>query len=243
MFNKITTVLCFALLSGCQSLPVDTINESASQEQNNDNDDSSYFQIANVTKNNNVISFDGGMSFEANEQVKKLIDSQTTSLQIRSRGGEINAGMELAELIYKHKLNVEVKDYCFSSCANYVFPAGKTKVLSANSLLGWHGGALQEDDDFEELLSPEEQKAFESYIVAAREREKRLFRDIGVKQSITILGQSDKYDRYQDCIGWNYSLAALDKLGVKNIKLKDGEWQPATSFNDNCLFTIGEQEL
>ncbi|MGX9608655.1 hypothetical protein [Acinetobacter sp. T63] len=50
--------------------------------------------------------------------------------------------MDLGDLVYVHQLNVEVGQYCFSSCANYVFPAGKVKYLNWCSQLGWHGGAM-----------------------------------------------------------------------------------------------------
>ncbi|MFN3170961.1 MAG: hypothetical protein ACE37E_09745 [Hyphomicrobiales bacterium] len=34
---------------------------------------------------------------------------------------------------------------CLSSCANYIFPAGASKIIRADSFVGWHGSETQYD--------------------------------------------------------------------------------------------------
>lgn len=62
-------------------------------------------------------------------------------LRVTSHGGFDNAGISMGTWIIENKLDVEVIDRCLSACANYVFLAGKRKILGKNSILGWHGSA------------------------------------------------------------------------------------------------------
>ena len=41
--------------------------------------------------------------------------------------------------------DVEIVDYCVSSCANYVFVAARTKRVLPGGAVAWHGNALQHD--------------------------------------------------------------------------------------------------
>lgn len=63
----------------------------------------------------------------------------TTSLIVRSPGGDLLEGVRIGSLIAERKLNVEVDAYCLSSCANNLFLAGYTKRLRSGALLGFHG--------------------------------------------------------------------------------------------------------
>ena len=42
-------------------------------------------------------------------------------------------------------LVVEVDVICFSSCADYIFPAGQARVIRADAFVGWHGNERQFD--------------------------------------------------------------------------------------------------
>jgi hypothetical protein len=58
-------------------------------------------------------------------------------------GGDGLAAMAFGILIHRHGWDVEVTDLCASSCANFIFPAGKTKYLNQGSMLLFHGGPRQ----------------------------------------------------------------------------------------------------
>jgi hypothetical protein len=60
-------------------------------------------------------------------------------LIITSGGGEVEAGIALGLWVYDHSLDIEVPEYCLSSCANYVFPAGRNKSIGAGAIVAWHG--------------------------------------------------------------------------------------------------------
>lgn len=60
-----------------------------------------------------------------------------------SLGGDGLSAIAIGTLIHRHGWDVEVTGLCASSCANYIFPAGKTKYLRHDSLLVFHGGFHQ----------------------------------------------------------------------------------------------------
>lgn len=201
----------------------------------------------NVFSDGHVIYYNGFLSEEGNKKVMALITPLITTLYINSRGGEINLGMDLGELVYAYNLDVRVGEYCFSSCANYVFPAGKHKILAKKSQLGWHGGATQKINQDE---YPKDKKMKDKMIKRVNtdiERETGFFNKINVNQISTVYGQnpkvykneSDKKD-FIHCLGWDYSLSAMEVFGFKNIILADGQWSPERSFNGKCIHRFEE---
>src|SRR5690606_2634725 len=63
---------------------------------------------------------------------------------VSSEGGSALAGMAIGLLIQREGLNVRVEGYCVSTCANYLFPAGREKILSREALIVFHGGFQQQ---------------------------------------------------------------------------------------------------
>lgn len=68
-----------------------------------------------------------------------LQDPAVTRLVITSDGGLVDAALDLAEAVHARGLDVEVPASCLSSCANYVFPAGRRKLVARPGAVGWHG--------------------------------------------------------------------------------------------------------
>jgi len=63
----------------------------------------------------------------------------------QSGGGKGLAALAIGILIHRHHWDVEVVDLCASSCANWIFPAGRTKYLNRQSMLLFHGGPHQKN--------------------------------------------------------------------------------------------------
>ena len=61
---------------------------------------------------------------------------------ITSLGGNTVYGKLFGAWIHENNVDVQVQEICFSSCANYIFPAGQNKYIESNSLVGWHGDVL-----------------------------------------------------------------------------------------------------
>jgi len=179
------------------------------------------------------ITYVGDITTAANERVMEIFEGsqdKPATLLIFSGGGPIEAGLDLGEWILDHNLDVEVGDLCFSSCANYVFLAGNVKKLRRGSVLMWHGSAWQES--FDRFADPNDAEYRPSF-VEARERETRFFDRIGVDNLITVYGQGLGV-RWRDRLRWlfgggallgfDYDLDDLQRLGVSNIELVDGDW-------------------
>lgn len=185
------------------------------------------------------IIYNGPMAQEGVAQVKSLYTKEINRLVLNSPGREINIGMDLGEWVYDNKLDVEIKGVAFSSAANYVFTAGNTKYLHKDSMLGWHGGVTQNNDNFFMNLF------MKKYIAEGKKREKAFFEKIGVDQRSTVYGQRHEFDAYsekENYVGWTYSLEAMEQLEIKNIKLLDNEWSPKEEYNGKKIFTVSKIE-
>ncbi|MGI9228354.1 MAG: hypothetical protein ACR2P9_00665 [Gammaproteobacteria bacterium] len=99
-----------------------------------------------VSVQDGKVTYVGDISAAGFDALAALPSQETISvLAIDSLGGEIYWGMKIGELVFANGWDVHVTGHCYSACANYVFPAGKRKVLLANSVVGWHGSARQQE--------------------------------------------------------------------------------------------------
>lgn len=215
------------------------------------------------------IKYSGTISRKKNELVEKLYNKAKTKpkrIIVSSEGGDVEAGMELGTWIIKNELDVEIGSYCISSCANYVFLAGKKKILNAKSLLGWHGGVLQRSDlpfmdnnylkdvsaltnncetrELKEKYKKNLQFHFKENFNEILNNECNFFKEIGTDYSIILIGHHMKY--YSRIVGfdlWSYRIEALINLGVKDIVLKDGEWLPPEDIDGKTIFYFSVKDL
>lgn len=201
------------------------------------------------------IFYMGSLTSEANAKVFELYKNSINkpgTLSITSLGGDIEVGMELGEWLVERKMHIKVEDYCMSSCANYIFPAGVNKYIGNKALVAFHGGAHSESfisNDESTLASfPEDKresvkKAMDEALRIHREktgkREAEFYKKIGVSKSINTLGQLGKYSNYgSDYNGWYYSLEDLEKFGVNNLIVIDGPWNPESNAEKFNIFKL-----
>lgn len=124
----------------------------------------------------NIICVDGHFSTEKSRliipEVKKISGKSNPILIIRSRGGDINPALDLAEVIQKSNFTVVAYDICASSCANYVFLAAKSRFVLPETLLLFHGGAsmdlLASIADQMKLYFKDDQSGYEREVERAR---------------------------------------------------------------------------
>ena len=91
-----------------------------------------------------AIYYRGDLSEARNQRVYDLYEEAVQKpnlLVISSGGGEVHLGLDLGNFIWDEQLDVSVPGYCLSSCANYIFTAGRRKLLGKHAVLGFHGGA------------------------------------------------------------------------------------------------------
>ena len=161
-----------------------------------------------------------------------------TTLVISSSGGEINAGMTMGSWVFDNRIDVIVEQMCMSSCANYVFSAGRRKIIKPGAIVAWHGNALQESGmsegdvrtsvikAFDRL--PESEKAkldlpeqirraieqMSRYRVESIRRQTDFFQKIGVDESVCRIG-NDKYGARDFFI---LSVEDMARFGIDNVE-------------------------
>jgi hypothetical protein len=213
------------------------------------------------------IEYQGLITSEANEGVFELYEEASpkpTAVIIESHGGAAGAAMRLGAWMLDNELDVRVDTFCYSSCANYVFLAGRHKSLASHASLMWHGGTTQPIDRsrlehlLDDMLSSLDAEARDA-VLAQRPREQLLelmetsrlelirretqfFERIGVDQRITVLGhlfERELLANDRDFAGWDLSLSDLEKLGVRGITvIGDQAWQPWPPRDDLLIYRI-----
>lgn len=95
---------------------------------------------ARVEQVGDAVVLQGRIDDEAAARAIALMqDARVTRLVITSGGGQVDAALDLAEAVHARGLDVEVPQACMSSCANYVLPAGRRKLLGRPGVVAWHG--------------------------------------------------------------------------------------------------------
>ncbi len=190
-------------------------------------------------------------SFEA--AVAGIRRGQVTRLVISSGGGDTVAGRHVGRWVRDMGLVVEVDVICFSSCADYIFPAGRARVIRTDAFVGWHGNERQF-----QLLAARQGVSLEALLGqyvpkdATPEQRAAFFRDFAETTKVTLQDEADFYaklglnDAFAVCavgdvlekrpgyagqIGWGFSLADMARLGLTNtVYLGDGAYQDSARF-------------
>lgn len=104
---------------------------------------------ARVWVADNAVHFYGDISRKSARSFMKAVETAGPDaidrIVINSWGGNTRSGRAIGRWVFEHHLDVEVDAVCFSSCANYIFPAGVQKTIRAGSIVGWHGSEAQFD--------------------------------------------------------------------------------------------------
>jgi len=147
-------------------------------------------------------------------------------IAITSTGGDAEAAMILGNWIFKSGIQINVPFICMSSCANYVFPAAKNKVIGSKALVIWHGSALQKDfrdfmEKYESLERTNEDPLYVSENALRYQSLKRIvkaqsefYARIGVDEAIDRLGQEPTE---YGVAGWSATTAVMEKYGIQGV--------------------------
>ena len=175
---------------------------------------------ARVVLSGDQIEYVGHLDKGGVDAVRHILetDQSIDTLVISSPGGELNLGMDLGELVHAHGLDVRVTGMgCASSCANYVFPAGRRKTIDSGSVVVWHGSALQKYLGGFLLVVPE----MRDYVKKVRVRQQAFYEALNVDARITILGQELKCR----CV-WTLLPQDMAKFGIGNVQAAENYGEP-----------------
>ena len=193
------------------------------------------------------LNYVGPLDEQANAKLFALYDSlkdKPDTLAIRSKGGPTTQGMALGQWVHDHKLDIKVLEYCLSSCANYVFPAGAHKVVSNFAVIGLHGGASSASFNYDEstkkmlaAMPPKERQTLIDQINASIKgdavNEQAYLKALGVRADYVTLGQEERHQKiYRDdpnVIGWTYSLEDFGRMGIHDISVINPPWLPGAA--------------
>ena len=96
-----------------------------------------------------TLTLTGDINYDSFVQTRdclvRLKAEKKTFVVAASGGGDASAALAIGILLHRHNWDVEIVGVCASSCANWIFPAGKTKYLNSQSMLLFHGGPHQKN--------------------------------------------------------------------------------------------------
>lgn len=187
-----------------------------------------------VTRRDEQIKYVGEMTdagFAALERLTRGRKIQT--LVVDSAGGEIVTSMDFGDWVANRKVDVVVERLCLSSCANYIFPAARTKVIQPGAVVAWHGSARQRDLTVElnqiidervdklglsaaekERKREQMRRATADYLRGAQLRQDAFFSRIGVDEYVTRIGNEEYH------VDGLYYLSVEDmaRFGITNVR-------------------------
>ncbi|MDD9867852.1 MAG: hypothetical protein OXU73_00770 [Candidatus Campbellbacteria bacterium] len=108
---------------------------------------------AKISVRNDTIEFIGPIDRKSYADFADAINrhnKRIKTLIINSDGGNTKHGKYMGHWVYDNEIDVRVRTLCFSSCANYIFPAGDNKYIEAGAQIGWHGNVLGQLDGISE---------------------------------------------------------------------------------------------
>ena len=163
---------------------------------------------------------------------------------IASGGGDTVEGRRLGRWVRQTNLIVEVDTICFSSCADYIFPAGRARRIQDGAIVGWHGNERSLEVQAaraglslkayflrrfgsEIADAPPEMRqglgvdAFVDQRLAEMQsriaEERAFFADLSLDDHFTVCGVGDALERrpdYRRQQGWGFALAEMARLGL-----------------------------
>lgn len=170
-----------------------------------------------------TLMFKGDTRIDSVKQLLAIADkapAPISRLVITSRGGNPSGGMMLGEWLHQQQIELEVREICAGSCANYVFTAAKSVKVEANSVIGFNGGAWQQhwDKPWYTFLVPDFDQHKCLSVAEWRQRESAFFKRIGVREEITIMGQVPPFQQQISSKKlWGYRADDLSKFGLHQV--------------------------
>lgn len=122
-----------------------------------------------LRREQNTLIFKGEIGPESAQALIAQLDSGATLIVISSVGGSVKDALDVANAMRRHQVALQVQDYCFSSCANYLFVAAAEKKLMPGAVLGFHGGVYAKEVAGKAGAARQKNKQLESAMPASLE--------------------------------------------------------------------------
>lgn len=244
-----------APLASAGTLPADIERARAEPAQVRVQGDTLYY-TGNFSKASTAV-FDAATAGVARGQLTRLV--------ISSGGGDTVAGRHVGRWVRDMGLVVEVDVICFSSCADYVFPAGRARVIRADAFVGWHGNerqfpvlaARKGTSLAQELaryapagISAEQRAAFvdefQRSIAVTGKDEAEFYASLGLDDTFAVCAVGDDLEKrpgYAGQRGWGFSVADMERLGLRpTVYLGQGRYEKDSTRFRQHLILLGADE-
>lgn len=170
----------------------------------------------------NTISLSGPIAAEEYRKFQAIFRPSDKTLIVNSQGGNVEAGVKIGNTIFENKMDIVVRGMCASSCANYLFTAGKRKMIE-NGFVGFHGNWkawVGTDDYWDEIInntpSGPRRREKVNYINKVVKDETEFLLKVGVSQDLFAKTQMEsdkgKYAIYLPTI------KTFKKYGIKSVE-------------------------
>lgn len=85
------------------------------------------------------VAFIGEISNDSVDAVQRILNGQIRSkLTLSSGGGVSDAAIRFGNYIRDNNINVHIKDYCTSACANFILLSSRTTIVERGTLIAFH---------------------------------------------------------------------------------------------------------
>jgi hypothetical protein len=153
--------------------------------------------------------------------------------KLYSPGGIVGAGIKLGRWVRRKNADVRVEFVCASACANYVFTAGRKKIIARDSVVMWHGGtqaweitevvdelrrqaaqAMPPDPDPYAKIAVAKLRRYWS-VAEQRDLETAYFKEIGFDGALVLLGAQPVH---YDTEWWTATVGVMERYGIKDVE-------------------------
>lgn len=191
----------------------------------------------------NSLKFEGRIQAETLQDLLDIVSHNDKFITVDSGGGDAESGLALGRYLLSRDFHVIVDGHCASSCANYVFLAGKTKTIR-RGWVGFHGNItafLEQSWDNDSLLntdmSPEDLDELHKKLKTVSLQEQAFLAMIGVDQRLFDLGQQlDK--GIGDGVERELLIPSTDAFLEFGVKGVEGEQDVSSLIESKTLFRL-----
>lgn len=172
----------------------------------------------------------------ASEFKEALRRGRISRVLLASGGGLVEPSLAIANEIRTLKIDVEVVGNCFSSCANYIFPAGATKTISGLGVVAWHGNMSHLLYLHRSGKKPLLEADHLALVIRMARIENEFFSSIGLDQYLCWFAKMEPYN-----VTNLYFLDAEDmaRFGLTDVKVRAGYARTdVSSYNTNGKNTL-----
>lgn len=144
----------------------------------------------------------------------------------------MESALDISDLILSNKIDVNIQDYCLSSCANYILPAAHRATIGKSSILGWHGSLHGSNIRINgKPINAKEFAKQNSSFAKLQARELEFYKKINVSEKLPICGLDQSVGgNDSNILAYYYNHHDMKSFGLRNIYFEDeAAWQNAQS--------------